>query len=1139
MRDAADPADYAWLSRRAATPGGALRGLKILSHGLPFFCDYAILRQYRGRHELRTLSAQPGADYRLRPEVDTIEDLLERLAPEFVPDLILVWTPENDPPPLGIERSPVRTACLAGDWNLFYSAQRMNLGRYDVVISDRPGVEILTSDLVKPVYAFPLYSQNSLVHYEEPRERDIDVLYVGNLNLSHRAERGRWLQRLALLSDRHNIRITNNAWGDEYRQLLSRAKIVFNHSVRGEVNLRVFESMACGALAFLEAANAEAREHFTDGEDIVLYEDDNFEERIEYYLFHPEEMQRITGLAREQVKAFRGEDRFDALIDFISAQPDSGRPFLQLPEKERALQDHLQYAVTQRTEYWATERHHGARLKDQYPDDPRALSAFAHSVLYWRDRPLAQDRSVEVLQALRMAVKLAPTSAVHALNAATAAQYYGQTPLAKLYLQLTLRCDSAEPADYLWGAWTSQHWTGWLRAFAEGRHTLESIQAEARLRLALILLGEGTEPEALEHFEAARALDPSNTHGLMEHAELLWKHERREESIRLVSEALPTLSLNAPIRMWLATRYAELALLPRARQLMEEARCIERVLQPATAAPLVKSHANKQESAATDILEAQETRLRARARQGENPLPLMLFLATLGRLDEVAQLPVSLPVEQALQAILTDADRPLTELLAALEGATPVFYHLLLKRCLKHGKVAEAFSVCHAAAVAHPRDTTCWNLLARFLSRLGDPRAGDTVEASLAISPQQFDIARLRDARFDGKLFLEPVPRRIPISFYLPVYNVANYIGHTLERVLHQCYPMGELFIVNDGSTDDSIEIARSYPVRILHHDENRGLAAARNTALVEATGEWLMSVDTDAAPEPDYLLNLAMEIETRDLPVAALGGMLIEQFQESPADKWRAHMMRQHHGDTRLQPPLFVYGSTMCVLRSAALAAGGYPEDHRTNGEDSEFCKSLAAAGYSFVYTPRARAWHQRQDSVSSALRSWWGWYYWVKMEANAYSSVSGLMDALLRTLAIAGVAFNEYLASDTRDLWYLAFLHPLHDACADFGQAVKTGQILPGEARALQDALLAEVGVLDLRLGGDLLSKVRADLSPVLTPLAATEAVPLSEGFRREWERYRAPLAHMFESFPTPLYEVLSQGLPQRDEKVRGMPE
>ena len=89
------------------------------------------------------------------------------------------------------------------------------------------------------------------------RPRDIDVLFVGNLNPAIHHRRLHWLGRLAQLSRRWNIVIRTGVFGDDYRNLLSRSKIVFNHSIRGECNERRFEAVATGALLLQEHGNTE------------------------------------------------------------------------------------------------------------------------------------------------------------------------------------------------------------------------------------------------------------------------------------------------------------------------------------------------------------------------------------------------------------------------------------------------------------------------------------------------------------------------------------------------------------------------------------------------------------------------------------------------------------------------------------------------------------------------------------------------------------------------------------------------------------------------------------------------------------------------------------------------------------------
>jgi len=93
------------------------------------------------------------------------------------------------------------------------------------------------------------------------------------------------------------------------------------------------------------------------------------------------------------------------------------------------------------------------------------------------------------------------------------------------------------------------------------------------------------------------------------------------------------------------------------------------------------------------------------------------------------------------------------------------------------------------------------------------------------------------------------------ISVIVPVYNVAAYLPQSLESILSQDYEALEVILIDDGSTDDSGAIcdafaARDPRVRVIHR-KNGGAAAAKNTGLAIATGEYLSFVDSDDYLEP------------------------------------------------------------------------------------------------------------------------------------------------------------------------------------------------------------------------------------------------------------------------------------------------
>lgn len=94
------------------------------------------------------------------------------------------------------------------------------------------------------------------------------------------------------------------------------------------------------------------------------------------------------------------------------------------------------------------------------------------------------------------------------------------------------------------------------------------------------------------------------------------------------------------------------------------------------------------------------------------------------------------------------------------------------------------------------------------------------------------------------------------ISIIIPVYNAAPFLSQCLDSLLHQTYKNLEILCVDDGSTDRSREILKQYEAsdhRIkLFFQENLGASMARNLALRQATGDYLMFVDSDDWLEAD-----------------------------------------------------------------------------------------------------------------------------------------------------------------------------------------------------------------------------------------------------------------------------------------------
>jgi len=106
----------------------------------------------------------------------------------------------------------------------------------------------------------------------------------------------------------------------------------------------------------------------------------------------------------------------------------------------------------------------------------------------------------------------------------------------------------------------------------------------------------------------------------------------------------------------------------------------------------------------------------------------------------------------------------------------------------------------------------------------------------------------------NGEVIMNPL-----VSIIVPIYNAENYLKKCIESILHQTYEKIQIILVNDGSTDKSLEICKSFASVdsriIIINQKNAGVSSARNHGIEAAEGEYIGFVDSD-----DYLNNDMIE---------------------------------------------------------------------------------------------------------------------------------------------------------------------------------------------------------------------------------------------------------------------------------------
>lgn len=118
---------------------------------------------------------------------------------------------------------------------------------------------------------------------------------------------------------------------------------------------------------------------------------------------------------------------------------------------------------------------------------------------------------------------------------------------------------------------------------------------------------------------------------------------------------------------------------------------------------------------------------------------------------------------------------------------------------------------------------------------------------------------------------MEGIPVSNPlVSVIIPIYNKANFLDNTLRSVCNQSYEHMEIIAINDGSTDDSLEIAEKwsekYPEIRVISQENQGVSAARNRGLREMSGSFIFFLDADDTLEPHTIRKLTDCVKDKNI---------------------------------------------------------------------------------------------------------------------------------------------------------------------------------------------------------------------------------------------------------------------------------
>ena len=204
------------------------------------------------------------------------------------------------------------------------------------------------------------------------------------------------------------------------------------------------------------------------------------------------------------------------------------------------------------------------------------------------------------------------------------------------------------------------------------------------------------------------------------------------------------------------------------------------------------------------------------------------------------------------------------------------------------------------------------------------------------------------------------------VSILVPAYNAERRLADTIKSALGQTWPRKELIIVNDGSTDQTLQVAKQFASKevIVVTQENQGAAAARNNALSRCQGEYIQWLDADDLLAPDKIarqMDAVKHCHSKRTLFSSSWAYFFYRWQKSKFTStplW-ADLSPQEWLLRKVEHNLYMADSSWLVSRELTDAAGSWDSQLSLDDDGEYFCRVLRACdGVRFV--PEARVYYR-----------------------------------------------------------------------------------------------------------------------------------------------------------------------------------
>lgn len=219
-------------------------------------------------------------------------------------------------------------------------------------------------------------------------------------------------------------------------------------------------------------------------------------------------------------------------------------------------------------------------------------------------------------------------------------------------------------------------------------------------------------------------------------------------------------------------------------------------------------------------------------------------------------------------------------------------------------------------------------------------------------------------------------------------YNSEKTLASCLLALKKQTPELEEIIVIDDGSTDKSLEIAIESGARVISNSSNRGRGYSRNLGIKESKSEFILFCDSSNIIPSDFSSKALSHFHNEKIS-AVFGRILNDNRIQSTCNRWRARHLFREHLDYRTEVHdvdcLITYA--LMLKKSAVLTAGNFRKDLRMC-EDIDLGKKLIKKGFRILSDPDLCCFSIRQENVISLCIRYHRWFSYEKEIYDPYKT-------------------------------------------------------------------------------------------------------------------------------------------------------